>query len=110
MECHGAARAPADASRRPPAGRARAGTVAPRQRRLDTQDDQVGSNTCLLRVSGPAVKVRYDRRHLTLAVPGTRRRLVQDLDQPSDLRKTSVGLTGFEPATPLTSVPPPQRT
>ena len=61
--------APADASRRPPAGRARAGTVAPRQRRLDTQNDQVGSNTCLLRVSGPAVKVRYDRRHLTLVVP-----------------------------------------
>ena len=65
MECHGAA----DASRSPPAGRARAGTVAPRQRRLDTQNDQVGSNTCLLRVSEPAVKVRYDRRHLAPVVP-----------------------------------------
>ena len=69
MECHGAARR---AGRRPPAGRARAGTVAPRQRRLDTEKDRVGSNTCLLRVSGPAVKVRYDRRHLTLVVPQER--------------------------------------
>ena len=51
MERHGAAAAPADASRRPPAGRGRAGTVAPRQRRLDTQNDQVGSNSYLLRVS-----------------------------------------------------------
>ena len=63
MECHGAA-----CRCQPEAGRER-GTVAPRQRRLDTQNDQVGSNTCLLRVSGPAVKVRYDRRLLTLVVP-----------------------------------------
>ena len=64
----GPPRRPMPAGGRQPTGRERA-----RSRRVSgaliQQNDQVGSNTCLLRVSGPAVKVRYDRRHLTLVVP-----------------------------------------